>query len=130
MSEAPTWRDRFPEEVTCIRCLEVKPAYDLDRLLWCDECKALGQARAGRMSWGVGVAIALAAAAWVWITVRPSADLIPGAWLGTFLATVWVASRVSKEVIYGAMRFRNGRAVEATPPSFPDPSGTSREPQD
>ena len=32
------------------------------------------------------------------------------------LAAVWIGSKVARELIYGAMRFRNAHAVEAMPP--------------
>jgi len=32
------------------------------------------------------------------------------------IAAVWIGSKVARELIYGAMRFRNAHAVEAMPP--------------
>jgi len=41
-----------------------------------------------------------------------------GGWFGTIAAAIWIGSKVAREVIYGGMRFRNARAVEATPPAL------------
>ena len=38
--ERVSWRDRYPEEVTCVRCLEVYDQMHLDRMLWCDACRS------------------------------------------------------------------------------------------
>ena len=119
MSERPTWRDRYPEGyVTCVRCLEVKDVMELDRLLWCLACRVRARERAAWYGWIGGFAFALVLAAYVWITIRPS-DLIVGAWIATFAAAVWIGSKVSRELVYGAMRYRNARAVEARPPELP-----------
>jgi hypothetical protein len=115
-----TWRDRYPEgDVTCVRCLRVFDVLELDRLLWCEECRARARRRAGRWGWLIGFAFASLLALYVWVTIRPSAELIPAAWVATFVAAVWIGARVGREIVYGAMRFRNARAVEAVPPALP-----------
>lgn len=127
-----TWRDRYPEGfVTCIRCLRVFDVLELDRLLWCEECQARARRRATRWGWLIGLLFALVLAGYVWLTIRPSSELIPAAWLATFIAAVWIGSRVGREFVYGGMRFRNARAVEAVPPELsPEdpaaPDGDSR----
>jgi len=114
-----TWRDRYPEgDVTCIRCLQVYDVMELDRLLWCDDCQAKARERAGEWGWLLGFVFAAGLGVYVWFTIRPSADLIPLAWIATFITSVWIGARVSREFVYGAMRFRNARAVEARPPSL------------
>ncbi|MFQ5536310.1 MAG: hypothetical protein ACE5GJ_02545 [Gemmatimonadota bacterium] len=128
VEEHPTWRDRYPEgHVTCVRCLEVRDVVELDRLLWCESCRARARNRAAAWGWVAGFAFGLLVAAFVWIAIRPT-DLIPGAWLATVAAAVWIGSRIAREIIYGGMRFRNARAVEAVPPAAPpgdegDPAG-------
>jgi len=52
--------------------------------------------------------------------IRPT-DLVIGGWFGTIAAAIWIGSKVAREVIYGGMRFRNARAVEATPPALDSP---------
>jgi hypothetical protein len=41
-----------------------------------------------------------------------------GGWLATLVAAVWIGQKVAREMIYGAMRFSNSRAVEAVPPKL------------
>jgi hypothetical protein len=117
-----SWRDRFPEEVTCVRCLEVRETRDLDRLLWCERCREESRRRALILGYVAGFVLAGLLALWIWLVVQPS-DLVLGGWIATVVATVWVGARVSREIIYGAMRFQNRRAAQATPPSSgPDES--------
>lgn len=115
-----SWRDRFGDEITCVRCLEVRDTVEVDRLLWCERCRSLARARAGRIGWGVGVAGALALAAWIWLAIEPT-DLVISGWIATVVAAAWIGSKVAREVAYGAMRFRNRRAAEASPPPIDSP---------
>lgn len=112
------WRKRFPDDVTCVRCLEVRPLDELDRLLWCESCVAEAQARARSWGWIGGAVVAVALAIWIWIEIRPS-DLIIGGWIATVVAAFWLGARVARELFFGIMRFRNRRAVEAVPPAGP-----------
>ena len=57
-------------------------------------------------------------AAYVWLVIELS-DLVIGGWIATGVAAVWIGSKVCRELAYGIMRFRNARAVEATPPAAP-----------
>jgi hypothetical protein len=88
----------------------------LDRMLWCDRCRAVARNRAGWWGWGGGLLFGAGVALYVWLVIRPT-DLVIGGWVGTVVAAIWIGSRVSREVVYGAMRFRNARAVEAVPPA-------------
>ena len=116
---APDWRDRYPDAITCVRCLEVKDAYELDRLLWCEECRLAAKARAGRWGWLGGAVIALVLVGWIMWVVKPS-DLITPLWVASVVAMLWLGQKMSKEVIYGVFRFGNRRAAEAVPPVLPD----------
>lgn len=122
--EGVSWRDRFPEEVTCVRCLEVRETRELDRLLWCERCREESRRRANALGYGVGAVLAAVLALWIWLVVEPS-DLVLGGWIATVVATLWVGARVSREVIYGIIRFRNRRAAQAVPPSAPPEDSTS-----
>jgi hypothetical protein len=113
--ERATWRDRFGDEATCVRCLQVKDLMHLDRMLWCDGCRSVARNRAGWWGWVGGLLFGAGVALYVWLVIRPT-DLVIGGWVGTVVAAIWIGSRVSREVVYGAMRFRNARAVEAEPP--------------
>ena len=113
--EWPTWRDRYPAEITCVRCLEVKDQMDLDRLLWCDNCRARARNRAGWWGWLGGGLFGAGVALYVWAFIGPT-DLVIGGWIGTVVAAVWIGAKVAREIVYGAMRFRNAHAVDAMPP--------------
>lgn len=114
--ERVSWRDRYPDEVTCVRCLEVHDQMYLDRLLWCDRCRAQARNRASWYGWGGGLAFAAAVAIYVWTVIRPT-DLVIGGWIATIAAAAWIGQKVAREIFYGAMRFKNSRAVEAVPPT-------------
>ena len=109
------WRSRFPELTTCVRCLEEKDVETMDRLLWCEECQDAARLRAGVWGWGFGVLLAVLLAVWIWMVIQPS-DLIIGGWIGTVAAALWIGSRVAREVVFGVIRFKNQKAVEAMPP--------------
>lgn len=112
------WQERFPDEVTCVRCLRVRPLEEVDRLLWCEECREAARDRARRWGWGAGAVVALLLALWIWLWVRPS-DLVIGGWVATVVAALWGGARVAREVFFGAMRFTNRPAAEASPPKLP-----------
>lgn len=118
-SDAPTWRDRLPDEVTCIRCLEVRSTEELDRLLWCEECLERGRRRAVRIGWMGGGVIGLLVAAYIWFGIQPDLSLIPALWGATVGVAFYLGGRVTREITFGVMRLRNQRAVEARPPEDP-----------
>jgi hypothetical protein len=68
----------------------------------------------------VGVTAAAALALWIWLVIQPS-DLVLGGWLATVVAAGWIGAKVGREVLYGAERFRNRRAIDAPPPSWQEP---------
>jgi hypothetical protein len=115
--DRPTWRDRYPDEATCIRCLEVYDTMNLDRLLWCDACRRDARNRAGWWGWIGGLVIGAGVSLFIWLVIRPS-DLLIGAWVGTVAAAIWLGQKVVRELAYGWMRFANRRAVEARPPDW------------
>lgn len=117
MADRPTWRDRYPEEVTCVRCLEVHDVMNLDRLLWCDACRRDARNRAAWWGWLGGVSIGAGVALYIWLGIRPR--VLVGAWAGTVVAAIWIGQKVMREFAFGVMRFRNRRAVEARPPELP-----------
>jgi hypothetical protein len=110
-----SWRDRYPDEVTCVRCLESQDQTDLDRLLWCERCRALARNRATWLGWLGGLLFGGAVALYVWVVIRPS-DLVIGGWIATLVAALWIGAKVARELVYGIMRFRNAHAVDAMPP--------------
>lgn len=123
-AERVSWRDRYPDEVTCVRCLEVHDQMFLDRLLWCDGCRSKARERASWYGWLGGLGLGVVVAAYVWLVIEPT-DLVIGGWLATLVAAVWIGQKVAREMVYGAMRFRNARAVEAVPPGAPSDDASS-----
>lgn len=115
------WRERYPDEVTCVRCLELKEQADLDRLLWCRACRRRARRRAARRGWIAGGVAAFGLALWIWLVIRPS-TLVIGGWIATVVAALWIGSKVAREIAYGMERYRNRRAVEAVPPGDPEPT--------
>lgn len=111
-----SWRERFPDRATCVRCLESRDLTDLDRLFWCHECREKARERAKGKGWLWGGAAGAGLALYIWLFIRPS-SLILGGWIATVLVALWLVARIARELIYGVMRYRNRRAVEATPPS-------------
>lgn len=98
-----------------MRCLEVRDQMELDRLLWCDRCRRLARERAAWWGWAGGLAFGAGVALYVWLVIRPT-DLVFYGWVATVVAAVWIGSKISRELFYGLMRFRNSHAVEAVPP--------------
>ena len=111
-------------EMACVRCLGQEDRSDLDRLLWCEECRATVRAKAGRWGWVAGLAVAAVLSGWIWLVVKP--DLLVGAWVGTVVASFWLGAKVAREAIYGALRFRSTPLVEATPHSKHPPEDEQR----
>ena len=110
------WRSRFPDQATCVRCLRERDLEEMDRLLWCEECRESARRRSGVWGWGVGFLLAVCLAIWIWLFIRPS-DLVIGGWIATVVAGLWIGSRVAREIAYGVMRFNNRKAVDAVPPT-------------
>jgi uncharacterized protein (DUF2062 family) len=108
-------KDVDPLDAKCRRCLQAKPRYDLDRLLWCDACKEKAQARAVSQSWYVGLGVAAVLALWIWLYIQPS-NLVIGGWIGTVIAAFYVTSRVAREILYAIERMRSLPTAGAAPP--------------
>ncbi|GEM_PF-297559 len=126
--DAVNWRDRFPGEVTCVRCLQKRSVEELDRLLWCDECQAAAKRRASIRGWLAGAALAVVLALYIWLVIQPDLSLIPTGWAATLAVAFYLGARVARELFLGWERLANRRAVEARPPSLDTDSG--REPGD
>ncbi|MEX0842793.1 MAG: hypothetical protein WD120_00460 [Gemmatimonadota bacterium] len=124
--QAIDWRDRFPGEVTCVRCLRVKPIEELDRLLWCEDCMERARRRAARRGWMAGAGLGLVLGLYVWLVIQPDLSLIPSAWIATLVVAFYLGGRVAREFFFGLDRLLNRRAVEAEPPRSAPGSGPSR----
>ena len=102
-----------------MRCLEVHDQMALDRSLWCDDCRRRARNRAAWWGWLGGLGFGLTVAAYVWLVIRPT-DLVIGGWIATVVAAIWIGQKVAREIVYGGMRLKNARAVDAVPPSSPE----------
>ena len=112
------------DETACVRCLRQEDKADLDRLLWCGDCRVTARAVAGRWGWVSGAAVAAFLSGWIWLVVQP--DLLIGAWVGTVVASFWLGAKVAREVIYGALRLINAPTVEAVSHSEHPPEDERR----
>ena len=99
------WRDRLGEEVLCVVCGEVRDSTEVDRMLWCEDCRARARARAARVGLYVGLAVAAALVAWIGLAVRPS-RMIAGAWIASVVAAGWLGAKMGREIAYGVYRSR------------------------
>jgi hypothetical protein len=106
-----------PDEITCIRCLQVKPSEDLDRLLWCEDCIARARLRATRIGLLGGAGLGVLVALYIWFGIRPDLSLIPAVWLALLAGATYLGIRLVREFAYGIMRWQNRGAAEARPPS-------------
>ncbi|MBI4538907.1 MAG: hypothetical protein HY704_05270 [Gemmatimonadetes bacterium] len=107
-----------PEHLVCTRCGRQREAHQLDRILWCDDCRRAARRHAAL--WGRLSAVAAAVALILWITfaVRPSNRFL-GAWAGIVVAAYWLGSRAAREVIFGITRItsrpRGNAGLEVLP---------------
>ena len=105
------WRDRLGDEVVCVVCGEVRDSTDVDRMLWCEQCRAEARARATRVGLYVGLAVAGALALWIALAVQPS-RMIAGAWIASVVAAGWLGAKMGREIAYGVYRSRDAGARE------------------
>lgn len=119
-------RDRLPDDVTCVRCLEVRPPRELDRILWCETCVARARVRASRIGWRSGAGLVAVLGLYITLVIRPDLSLIPAAWVATLVMAFYLGSKAARELAYGYERIRNRPAVEAVPPGS-DPGPASGE---
>jgi len=118
----PTWGTSPDDTAPCLRCGAVKDTLELDRLLWCEECRREVRERAAWWGWGEGLVFAALVAAYIVFLVRPT-DLVTAGWVGTVVAALWIGGRLGREVTYGIMRYAQTRAPGAATPGTPSGAG-------
>lgn len=96
-------RDDREGRLRCVRCGHEVEIADVDRMRWCSDCRRGARARATRRGWIVGAVVTMLVALWLWVAVRPS-GLVPGGWLATLVAALWIVSKVAREVFHGVER--------------------------
>lgn len=97
------WKEKLGDEVQCIICEETWDSTDVDRTLWCTDCKAGARARAQRLGALSGVLIAALLSWYVWQTIHPT-DMVLGGWAACMVAAGWVGSKITTEVTFGIIR--------------------------
>lgn len=119
----PAWHSLAPDDAAaCVRCGEVKDLLELDRLLWCKECRFEAREHAAWWGWGIGLAFAACVALYIFVVIRPT-DLVVAGWIGTVVAAVWIGGRLGRELVYGIMRFRQTEAPDGAPGASPPAGG-------
>lgn len=99
----------------CKRCLQRRPADELDRMLWCEACREAERRVAAIWGRGVGILAGLGLALWIALVVQPSNGPFLVLWAATILVTYRVGARLGRELIYGAIRVRNVPGARAEP---------------
>jgi hypothetical protein len=94
------------DTLRCHRCLRVRTTDELDRTLWCDDCRLAERRRAGWLGRALGFLAAVALALWIALWVRPS-DQFLLLWASVLVVALYLFSRLGKEIIYGIIRVRN-----------------------
>ncbi len=92
------------ETALCHRCGERKDVVELDRLLWCAECRRKARERAALWGWGEGIVFGAFVAAYILLVIRPT-DIVTSGWVATVLAAVWIGGRLGREITYGIIRY-------------------------
>ncbi len=90
----------------CRRCRMPGTVDELDRMLWCDECKRAERRRAGWLGRALGFAAAIALSFWIAIVIQPS-DQFLLLWALVVIVAFYLLSRLGQELLYGVFRIRN-----------------------
>jgi hypothetical protein len=94
------------DTLRCHRCRRVRTTDELDRTLWCDDCRLAERRRAGWLGRGAGFLAAVALSLWIALWVRPS-DQFLLLWAVVLIVALYLFSRLGTELIYGIIRVRN-----------------------
>lgn len=97
------WNDRLGEDVVCSICGETRDSTQVDRTLWCDDCKAATRVRALRLGAITGALVAVLLSIYVWRVIQPT-DLVLGGWAACMVAAGWITSKITTEVAFGVFR--------------------------
>jgi hypothetical protein len=116
--------DRDDDTLRCRRCSQVRTVDELDRVLWCDDCRLAERRRAGWWGRAAAFAAAVALSFWIAIAIQPS-DQFLLLWALVVIVAFYLLSRLGQELVYGVFRVRNApgaRAGDAGGPDSPTPA--------
>ena len=98
-------------ETNCCSCQQLYPASDLDRYLWCPDCRTAVRRRGARWGRLVGIVAGVAIALYVVLIVKPmQLNLL---WALPPLMTYVLTSRIAVAVVQGYYRYRGSIQVQA-----------------
>lgn len=98
-------------ETNCCSCQQLYPASDLDRYLWCPDCRAAVRRRGARWGWLAGIVAGVAVALYLVLIVKPMRlNLL---WAFPPLMTYVLTSRIAVAVVQGYYRSRGSIQVQA-----------------
>ncbi len=97
-------------ELRCACCGAPSQASDLDRLLWCEPCVERASSKARVWGWRFGGLLALGLALWIYYGQQPS-RIVAGGWIGVVVATLWLGSRLGRQVAFGLLRAGRSRRL-------------------
>jgi hypothetical protein len=108
------------DTLRCHRCRRTRTTDELDRTLWCDDCRLAERRRAAWWGRAAGFAGAVALSLWIAIRIQPS-DQFLILWATVVIVAFYLFSRLGQELIYGVIRVRNVPATRADDDAFPEP---------
>lgn len=94
------------DTLRCRRCGRVRTTDELDRMLWCDDCRIAERRRAAWLGRAGAFAAAIALSFWIAIEVQPS-DRFLVLWALVVIVAFYLLSRLGQELGYGIARVRN-----------------------
>jgi hypothetical protein len=100
----------------CRRCRQERTADDLDRQLWCEECRRAERRRAGHWGRGLAFAAAVLLSFWIAIVIQPSREFLL-LWALVIVVAFYLGSRLGQELVFGIIRVRNEPDARAGPPA-------------
>jgi hypothetical protein len=100
------------DTLRCRRCLEERTVDELDRSLWCDDCRLAARRRAAWIGRAAGFAAAVLLSFWIAIDVQPAPEFRI-LWALVVIVAFYLLSRLGPELAFGVMRVRNVAGVRA-----------------
>lgn len=100
------------DTLRCRRCRRVRTTDELDRTLWCDDCRLAERRRAAWIGRAAAFVGAVALSLWIAIQIQPS-DQFLVLWALVIIVAFYLFSRLGQELVYGVIRVRDVPGVRA-----------------